>query len=414
MNWLDFANVAAATALSSAFNSIWLGLLLAGLAALMLRVIPRCNATTRYAVWFTTTLLIVAMPPLFLLVPRPVAMAATVTLPAAAAPLAVPVTTRWPVYVAMGWLAISIVLIARVAYSLYHIHGLKRRAALLGMRGNVRILISADVRVPVAAGFLQRAIIFPQSIVSQLSAEEFEQVLSHELAHLRRWDDWTQLLQAIAQAVLFFNPVVHWIGKRLEIEREIACDQWVVSATGKARPYAACLTHLHELTRRAHAPQLAPGVTGRKRWQISARIEALLAEDRHGTPGLSRSGWLAALALTSAALVVATQVTPPVGVAELPLATISYARLDAPAAPAIVVTPVKATPAKPRLLASRVGQPEQNSLVPAMATIAANAPVIPAAPYVLVRSWRLEASPTFMVITVVFFEPPPVTQQNRI
>jgi beta-lactamase regulating signal transducer with metallopeptidase domain len=413
MNWLDFANIAAATALSSALNSIWLGLLLAGLAALMLRVMPRSNATTRYAVWFTTSLLILAVPPLFLLVPRPVALAATLTLPAAAAPLAVPVTTRWPVHVVMGWLAISIVLVARLAYSLYHIQGLKRRATLLGMRGNVRVLSSAYVRVPMAAGFVRRAIIFPRTIVSQLSTEEFEQVLSHELAHLRRWDDWTQLLQEISQAVLFFNPVVHWIGKRLEIEREIACDQWVVSATGKARPYAACLTHLHELTRRAGAPQLAPGATGRKRWQISARIEALLAEDRHATPGLSRSGWLAACALASAALVVATQVTPPVGVAELPLATISYARLNVPAAPGLAMTPVKATPAKPRLLAGRVRKPSQ-SLIPDMATIAANAPVIPAAPYILVRSWRVEASPAFMIITVVFFEPPPVTQQNRI
>jgi beta-lactamase regulating signal transducer with metallopeptidase domain len=403
MNWLDFANVAAATALSSALNSIWLGLLLAGLAAAMLRVMPRSNATTRYAVWFTTVLLVLAMPPLFLLVPRPVAVAsaASYALSRAAAPvpLVVPVTAGWPAYVVLAWLAITVILLARVVWSLHHIHRLKRRATLLGTRGNIRLLASADVRVPMAAGFTERAIIFPQSVLAQLSPEEFEQVLSHELAHLRRWDDWTQLLQAIVQAVLFFNPVVYWIGRRLEIEREIACDHWVVSATGKARPYAACLTHLHELTRRARAPQLAPGATGRTRWQISARIEALLAADRHATPRLSRSGWLAACALASAALVVATQVTPPVGVAELPLASIPFARLNAPAVPALApvlaMTHPRAAPAKPRLLASRTRKPSRSG-------------------YVLVRAWSVETPSNYLVITVVFFEPPPVTLLNRI
>jgi hypothetical protein len=282
-----------------------------------------------------------------------------------------------------------------VVWSLHHIHSLKRRATLLGTRGNIRLLASADVRVPMAAGFIQRAIIFPQAVLAQLSPEEFEQVLCHELAHLRRWDDWTQLLQAVGQALLFFNPVVQWIGRRLEIEREIACDHWVVSATGKARPYAACLTHLHELTRRARAPQLAPGATGRTRWQISARIEALLEADRHSTPRLSRSGWLAACALASAALVVATQVTPPVGVAELPLASIPLARLNTPAVPALALTHPRAAPAKPRLLASRVQKPAQTE-------------------YVLVRAWSVETPSNYLVITVVFFEPPPVTLLNRI
>jgi beta-lactamase regulating signal transducer with metallopeptidase domain len=130
-------------------------------------------------------------------------------------------------------------------------------------------------------------------------------VLCHEMAHLRRWDDWTQLAQAVAQAMLFFNPAIYWIGRRLKIEREMACDDWVVSTTGEARPYAACLTHLHELTRRAPAPQLAPGAITRMRWQLRARVEALLQPDRNSTPRFSRSGWMAACALVSAALIVA-------------------------------------------------------------------------------------------------------------
>ncbi len=214
---------------------------------------------------------------------------------------------------------------------------------------------------------------------------------------------WTQLAHALAQAVFFFNPAMYWIGRRLKIEREMACDDWVVSTTGEARPYAACLTHLHELTRRAPAPQLAPGATGRTRWQISARVEALLRPDRNSTARFSRSGWMAASALVSAALMLAARTTMPVGVQEIPAATTALAQLRAPAAPLISLAPRRAAPARPRLTARHVPKPE----LPA-------SPALIDAPVVLVRAWQVEVSPTYFVIAVVFFEPPPHTAMHGI
>ena len=402
MNWLELANVAAAVAVSSALNSLWLGLLLATLAAGMVRLLPRSNATTRYAIWCTALLLAVVTPAL-LLIPRTAPASAAMATALPSAPWIVPVTAQWPVYAVVAWLAIAAILLTRVAWSLLHIHGLKRRATMLGQRGNIRLLASAEARVPMAAGFVRRAIVFPHSVLDSLTPEEFEQVLCHEMAHLGRWDDWTQLAHAIAQAILFFNPAIYWIGRRLKIEREMACDDWVVSTTGEARPYAACLTHLHEVTRRARAPQLAPGATSGKQWQIVARVEALLQPDRNSTPRFSRSGWMAACALVSAALIVAGRTTPPVGVQEIPLATMALAHLSAPAAPAISFAPKKFVPPRPRLLASRMPKLE----LPAP-------PALTDAPVVLVRAWQVEVSPTYFVIAVVFFEPPPPTVMNGI
>jgi beta-lactamase regulating signal transducer with metallopeptidase domain len=410
VNWLELGNVAAAMAVSTALNGLWLGLILAALAATVVRLLPRSNATTRYAIWFTALLLAVAMPAL-LLIPRTAPTALSMTGATApllpSAPWTVPVTAQWPVYVALAWLAMATILLARVAWSLAHIHGLKRRATVLGRRGNIRVLASAEARVPMAAGFVRRAIVFPQSVLDELTPQEFEQVLCHEMAHLRRWDDWTQLAHAVAQAALFFNPAVYWIGRRLKIEREMACDDWVVSATGEPRPYAACLTHLHEVTRRATAPQLAPGATSRNRWQISARVEALLQADRNSTPCFSRSGWMAACALVSAALIVAARSTPLVGVREIPLATMTLAHLSAPTAPAISFAPKKFIPPRMRLLANRLPTldlPEP----PALTTALRDGPVV------LVRAWQVEVSPSYYVITVVFFEPPPPTATNGI
>ena len=62
MNWLELANVAAALAVSTALNSLWLSVVLAVLAAGMVRLLPRANATTRHAIWVTALLLAVATP----------------------------------------------------------------------------------------------------------------------------------------------------------------------------------------------------------------------------------------------------------------------------------------------------------------------------------------------------------------
>jgi len=125
---------------------------------------------------------------------------------------------------------------------------------------------------------------------------------------------------------------------------------------------------------------MAPGATTRTRWQLRARVEALLQPDRNATPRFSRSGWMAACALASAALILAARTTPPVGVQEIPLATMAIAQLSAPAAPAISFAPKKFVSPRPRLLASRRPQIE----LPAP-------PALTDSSVVLVRAWQVEA-----------------------
>jgi hypothetical protein len=66
--------------------------------------------------------------------------------------------------------------------------------------------------------------------------------------HVRRWDDWTNFAQKLIEAILPIQPAVYWIGHRMSIEREMACDDWVVATTGTAKPYAASLTKVAELS----------------------------------------------------------------------------------------------------------------------------------------------------------------------
>src|SRR5262249_10266791 len=78
--------------------------------------------------------------------------------------------------------------------------------------------------------------------------QDLTAVLLHELAHLRRRDDWTNLAGKVLGAVFFFHPAVWFVEPRLELEREMACDELVLAKTGNRRGYAECLVSLAERT----------------------------------------------------------------------------------------------------------------------------------------------------------------------
>ena len=77
MTGLELAHWLAAGAISMALNDLWLGALLVVLATAILRLLPRSNGASRYAVWFVTLVLVLVAPALLLL-PRPVSVSATV------------------------------------------------------------------------------------------------------------------------------------------------------------------------------------------------------------------------------------------------------------------------------------------------------------------------------------------------
>ncbi len=135
-------------------------------------------------------------------------------------------------------------------------------------------------------GFLSPAILIPRALLDTLSDLELEHVVLHELGHLRRRDDWSNLAQKLIEAMLPIQPAVYWVGHRMSIEREMACDDWVIAATGTAEPYAASLTKVAELSQWAHAGILAAGATG-NRSQLFIRVHHMLDRTRNAAPKLA-------------------------------------------------------------------------------------------------------------------------------
>ena len=80
----------------------------------------------------------------------------------------------------------------------------------------------------------------------------------HEHAHLARYDDWLRMLQSTVTAFCGLHPAVHFISTRIDLEREAACDDRVVSQTGAADRYASCLANAADLARKRQPLSLEP------------------------------------------------------------------------------------------------------------------------------------------------------------
>ncbi|GAA3927278.1 M48 family metalloprotease [Chitinophaga oryziterrae] len=116
----------------------------------------------------------------------------------------------------------------------------------LQLSRKVKLLISEHVQVPVMIGFLKPLIILPVIMFNNLTAEQLEAILLHELAHIKRNDYLLNIFQSIVETILFFNPFIWLISKNIRIEREHCCDDLVI--TGKVHPlhYAKALVALEE------------------------------------------------------------------------------------------------------------------------------------------------------------------------
>ena len=263
-------------------NSLAEGVAIALFAWILLRVAGRKNSGTRFVVWFCA-LVAIAMSPLVW-----VGSSADV---ARASSAAVTVPGSWSLYLFGAWALLAMIGLARVAAGLWHLHALRKgcvevdastldgsvAVTLNEFRAGraVQLLSSEELRVPTAIGFFRPAVIVPAWALQELSAAELNAVVLHELAHLRRWDDWTNLAQKVLRAVFFFHPAVWWVENRLSLEREMACDDLVLAHTANPRAYAECLVSLAEKNLVQRGIALAQAAVGRMR-QTSLRVLQIL------------------------------------------------------------------------------------------------------------------------------------------
>ncbi|MEK6396828.1 MAG: M56 family metallopeptidase [Terriglobus sp.] len=125
---------------------------------------------------------------------------------------------------------------------------------------NVVLRVSDDVISPMVFGVWRTVVLMPLSAAAQLSPEQMEAVLAHELAHVRRWDYLFNLMQTVTECLFFFHPAVWWVSRRVREFREVCCDEAAAQTCAEPAIYAAALLQLEE--QRLQSPQLAMALNG--------------------------------------------------------------------------------------------------------------------------------------------------------
>ena len=181
----------------------------------------------------------------------------------------------------------------------------------------VRLLRSRQHTMPMVFGLRSPAILLP-AIADTWDDDRRRAVVLHELAHVSRRDCLTQTLGAIACAAYWPHPGVWWIARRLRIERELACDDLVLTAGTSARDYAGHLLELAHTLGGGRAPALV--VTMARPRQLEGRMLAVMDTGRSRVvPGIRArlasvavaAALLVPLASADAVLVNATAALPP-------------------------------------------------------------------------------------------------------
>jgi soluble lytic murein transglycosylase-like protein len=122
-----------------------------------------------------------------------------------------------------------------------------RIARALEIRVRVRIAASAEVIGPVVIGSLRPTILVPIALLTGAPVSVIEPLIAHELAHVRRFDFLVNVLQSIAETLLFYHPAVWWVSRSIRREREYCCDDLAVKVTGDPIAYARALVELEAL-----------------------------------------------------------------------------------------------------------------------------------------------------------------------
>jgi beta-lactamase regulating signal transducer with metallopeptidase domain len=200
-------------------------------------------------------------------------------------------------YLLALWAAGVGLLLLRLLVGLLATHSLARRAvefkdpaltelfsslrAEINSKSALRLLRSEHISMPIVCGIWRPAILLPAG-AEDWPEERRRMVLLHELTHVARRDCLTQLMAQAACAFYWFNPLIWSAARRLRIEREKACDDYVLSIGTRPSDYAH---HLLEIARSMRERSVfawsqTVSVAMARRSQLEGRLLSILSKEK--------------------------------------------------------------------------------------------------------------------------------------
>src|SRR5262249_49375849 len=150
---------------------------------------------------------------------------------------------------------------------------LTRCRSWIGFRAALRTSTPVELPIPVPAritpgakepgvvGFLRPVLILPAHFLEHLNPRQLGAILTHELCHVRRRDNFSAGVRRLVEAIFWFNPLVWWIGSGMVEERELACDEEVLRTGYEPSDYVAGILQVCRLYVESPLPCIS-GVTG--------------------------------------------------------------------------------------------------------------------------------------------------------
>jgi len=142
----------------------------------------------------------------------------------------------------------------------------------LAIEIGIPVVSSPVLREPGVFGVFRPVLLLPEGMAEELSKAEWEAILAHELCHARCYDNLTAAIYMLVETLFWFHPLVWWMGKRLVVEREFACDEEVLRLGSEPKVYAEGILKVCELYLESPLECVA-GVTGSN---LRRRLRAIM------------------------------------------------------------------------------------------------------------------------------------------
>jgi beta-lactamase regulating signal transducer with metallopeptidase domain len=165
--------------------------------------------------------------------------------------------------------------------------------------GRTRLLVLSGVTSPATFGWIRPTILLPDTCLEQ-DRSDLEDILRHELHHVRRLDFVWNGIAIACRSLLFFHPAAWYAVTRMQFDRELACDLAAVSDSPARRArYAESLIHFARLNSSPSSTNWGIDFAASSQ-HLKARVHSILAETKNSPAWLVWSRVACGLALLAA------------------------------------------------------------------------------------------------------------------
>ena len=301
--------------ISALLNHLWQSTLFAAAIALLALLLRKNRASVRHSLWLAASVKFLVPFSLFVAIGQQIDFRAAS--PAAAAQVTTVVEqigqpftltlgrshaapnapSRWPAIPLSIWACGFAICLVTWINRWRSLRRILRTATRLPLQLPIHVLSSPARLEPGVFGLFRPVLLLPENIRDRLTPAQFQAILAHELTHLRRRDNLAAAIHMLVEAIFWFHPLVWWIEHRMVEERERACDQEVLRATGDSEAYAAGILEVCKLYLESPLVCVA-GITGS---DLKKRIATIMTNPICRQLTLSRKVLLAAAGLAAVA-----------------------------------------------------------------------------------------------------------------